>query len=197
MSVLSSAYRRLSQEHKTPKENGTPKENDSASSPEATRLGIANVANIFVRMKRVRAKAAITSGTSTPCGTLCKSGEQPLSHPGLVEAMVTPRREPLDTRQTYVCSGGVNTPVLLRAARCKLLDDVRELGANALVDEKWSVDVHEPKTKSHGTYKVHVTYHADAVRSNASDPGKPVALEKAKSIPGLMTIVRRESALPY
>ncbi|KAL1744891.1 hypothetical protein HDZ31DRAFT_63693 [Schizophyllum fasciatum] len=186
MSVISSAYRRLSQD--------TTKESKSTAGSAPPSLGIANVANIFVRMRRARARAAVASGASTPCGPLCDSGPQPQSHPGLVEAMVTPRREPLDTRQTYVCSGGVNAPVLLRAARCKLLDDVRELGANALVDERWSIDVHEPKTRSHGTYKVHVTYRAIAIRSNAADPGRPVALEKAKSIPGLMTIVRRESA---
>lgn len=75
---------------------------------------------------------------------------------------------------------------------------------------RWACDIHEPK-RGDGNYRVHVSsvaplarpllisqrlkvrYTASAARSNKPDLRKPVALENAKGVPGLMTVVQRQS----
>ncbi|KAL1744443.1 hypothetical protein HDZ31DRAFT_38718 [Schizophyllum fasciatum] len=119
------------------------------------------------------------------------SGPAPISHAGVADSLTTTKRVPLQRRDEFVCTGGVNAAVLLRAARTQLMQTAELLGANALVDEHWEVSIACPKNKRTGSYRVVVTYSANATRSSARDPRKPVALEHAQGIDGLMTIVRR------
>lgn len=63
------------------------------------------------------------------------SGDSPQSHPGLAEA-ASPKKEPLELTEVFVCIGGVNLTTLLRATRGALMETAEALGANALVEEQ-------------------------------------------------------------
>ncbi|EIW78542.1 hypothetical protein CONPUDRAFT_60488 [Coniophora puteana RWD-64-598 SS2] len=134
---------------------------------------------------------------------LSLSSGAPQTHPcfahdvDLTSAMQPQRRVPLVHGDTFVCTGGVDVPRLLRASRASLLDKASLLGANVLVDESWTCTIRQPKMRRDGTYRVQVRYNASASRSNTTpDPQRPVALDKAKSVPGLMTILQREEFNP-
>ncbi|KAF7360294.1 hypothetical protein MVEN_00758800 [Mycena venus] len=147
-------------------------------------LGIANVANIFIRMRRA-------SDQAKPWHIESSSGEEPQSHPGVLEAVTSPAREPLRHTDIFICDGAVNVVQLLRATRNALMDAAGDIGANALVDEKWNCTICGPKHRPNGTFKVEISYTASATRSDRADPRRPVALDKVKGVPGLMTIVKR------
>ncbi|KAJ7512777.1 hypothetical protein B0H11DRAFT_1697838 [Mycena galericulata] len=121
------------------------------------------------------------------------SGEDPQSHPGVQEAVTSPTREPMRHTDTFICDGAVNVVQLLRATRNTLMEEAESIGANVLVDEKWDCTICGPKHRSNGTFKVDITYTASATRSERSDPHRPVALDKVKGVPGLMTIIKRIS----
>lgn len=118
------------------------------------------------------------------------SGEIPLSHPGIAENACK-RREPIERTDTYICTGGVNLPVLLRTTRTDLMDTVSILGANALVQEQWKCTIYGPRSRNKLEYKVQIHYKARATRSTLMDPHQPVAMDSTNSIPGLMTVLRR------
>jgi len=104
----------------------------------------------------------------------------------------------LSRRDEFTCESGVDVSKLLRACRSTLLEKARTYGANVLVDEEWEISISPPKNPKDGHYKVQINYTANATRSTtSSDPGTPVALDQAKSIPGLMTIVKRTQLTPY
>ncbi|KAJ7269824.1 hypothetical protein C8J57DRAFT_1066117 [Mycena rebaudengoi] len=121
------------------------------------------------------------------------SGEAPQSHPGVLEAAMSDQRKALNHKATFICSGAVNVGHLLRLSRKQLVEIAEEIGANALVDERWDCTICGPKHRPNGTFKVDISYTASAVQCRIPDPHRPVALEKAKSVPGLMTIVRHTS----
>ncbi|KAJ7185667.1 hypothetical protein C8R46DRAFT_1061382 [Mycena filopes] len=151
--------------------------------PPAPPLGIANVANIFIKMRRAQAK---------PSHIESSSGEHPQSHPDVLAAVADPERAPLRLTDTFICDGAVNVVQLLRATRNALLDLAAGLdGANALVDEQWSCTIHGPKHKPNRTFKVQISYTASAARSSCADPHRPIAVDKAKGVPGLMTVIKR------
>ncbi|KAF9010023.1 hypothetical protein BDQ17DRAFT_1235029 [Cyathus striatus] len=156
-------------------------------SPPATpyhkRLGVAGVANIFIKMRRLEKRA------NKPNHIVSSSGE-PLSHPDLKEGACE-RKVPMEVVDNFFCVGGVNVATLLRATRNTLLEQADLMGANALVDEQWTTTVCTPKNRSSGTYKVQIHYTASATRSTERDPHRPVAVDQAKGVPGLMTILRR------
>lgn len=77
-----------------------------------------------------------------------------------------------------------------------LLEKAEFLGGNVLVEESWELTIRIPKDPRHGLYRVRVRYLASASRSSRPDPQKPVALDKVRNIPGLMTILEREEAIP-
>ncbi|EEB93968.1 hypothetical protein MPER_07304 [Moniliophthora perniciosa FA553] len=120
------------------------------------------------------------------------SGDGPLSHPGLSEGMTTAKKEYITHIDTFTCIGGVNVPLLLRATRTSLLEMAEMCGGNCLVDEQWKCTISGPKSRPRGTYKIQIHYSAAATKSSKSDPHKPVALDAAKSVPGLMTIMERQ-----
>ncbi|KAF8348657.1 hypothetical protein F5887DRAFT_844584, partial [Amanita rubescens] len=118
------------------------------------------------------------------------SGQIPLSHPGIAEH-ACPRRESIERLDTYHCTDGVNVPVLLRSTRTELIDIASILGANALVEEQWRCTIYGPRGRNKLMYKIQIHYKAQATRSTLADPHQPVALDQTRSIPGLMTVVRR------
>ncbi|KAJ7892927.1 hypothetical protein B0H14DRAFT_2335101 [Mycena olivaceomarginata] len=119
------------------------------------------------------------------------SGEEPQSHLDVLEAVTSTAREPLHHTDTFICDGAVNVVQLLRATRNSLMELAEFIGANALVEEKWNCTICGPKHRPNGTFKVQISYTASATRSDRADPHKPVALDKVKGVPGLMTVVKR------
>nr|GAT42529.1 predicted protein [Mycena chlorophos] len=146
-------------------------------------LGIANVANIFVRMRR-----ASESAKSKSWHIQSSSGSEPQSHPAVLEG-ASEEREPVEHRDVFICADAVNVGQLLRATRNALMEDAESMGANALVDEHWEVTICGPKHRRNGSFKVEVSYSGAATHSEQPDPHRPVALDKAKGVPGLMTCI--------
>jgi hypothetical protein len=145
---------------------------------------------MFVRVRRLEKQAAKTRAGQT----ILSSGE-PKTHPTIASNITEEHRLPVEYVDHFVCTGGVNVVPLLRATRSTLLDRVEHIGANTLTDEQWECTISGPKQNNvNGTYKVEVRYHASATKSAARDPHRPVALEEAKGIPGLMTIIKRNDA---
>ncbi|KAH8103064.1 hypothetical protein BXZ70DRAFT_905712 [Cristinia sonorae] len=142
-------------------------------------LRFPDVANIFIRLNRVKAKATALHSTS---------GDQPLTHPSIQE--VSERKVPLAIEERFVCRDGVDAAKLLRAVRSSVYEKAESIGASVLVDEQWTCSIAGPRKDN--TYRVVIRYSASAARSSSSDPQKPVSLEQAKGVPGLMTVLARE-----
>jgi len=87
--------------------------------------------------------------------------------------------------------GGVDMKRLIRAARTALYHTAENVGANVLIDEHWSATICGPKHRNDGTFRVNIRYSAAAARSERRDARRPVALDQAKGVPGLMTIIER------
>ncbi|OSD01512.1 hypothetical protein PYCCODRAFT_1369239 [Trametes coccinea BRFM310] len=148
-------------------------------------LSVSNVANLFVKMRRHRARAKAHHIESA-------SGDAPQTHPGLdASGAASPERIPLERNETFVCRDGVDATKLLRAVRGALYEKAQTFGANVLVDERWTCTICGPRHRSDGTFRVYIHYSANAARSDRRDPQRPVALDKARGVPGLMTIVNR------
>ncbi|KAI0822984.1 hypothetical protein BC628DRAFT_1326089 [Trametes gibbosa] len=146
-------------------------------------LSMSNVANIFVKMRRNRSKAKSHHIDSS-------SGDEPQTHPAL-QGAVSLEKIPLEQRETFVCRDGVDATKLVRVVRGALYQKAQTYGANVLVDERWTCTICGPRHRADGTFKVEVHYAASAARSDKRDPQRPVALDSARSVPGLMTILSR------
>jgi hypothetical protein len=145
---------------------------------------MADVANIFIKLRRTREKSKSHHIDSS-------SGE-PQTHPSLTGDGVTcAERVDIELNENYVCVGAVDVVKLLRCSRTKLFEKASFWNANVLIDEQWDCTICGPKHRRDGTFRVHIRYSASASRSSRPDPQKPVALEKAKSVPGLMTVLPR------
>ncbi|KAJ8081773.1 hypothetical protein PM082_007619 [Marasmius tenuissimus] len=127
---------------------------------------------------------------TTPKKIESVSGDSPVSHPGLCDSLTSPQKANIIHRDTFLCVGGVNMDRLLGATRQTMLERAEEAGANCLVDEKWKYTIVAPR-RPRGAYKVQINYSAQAAKSSECDPHKPVALDCASGIPGLMTILER------
>ncbi|KJA23046.1 hypothetical protein HYPSUDRAFT_138153 [Hypholoma sublateritium FD-334 SS-4] len=145
---------------------------------------MASVAGIFINLRRLEG--------NTGKRILLRSGD-PQTHQSVADGCRNAGTIPVEYSDQYVCQGGVNVCTLLRVTRLALLEHCNQMGANALVDEEWECRISGPKPSPNGAYKVDVVYTAGATRSTSADPRKPVHLEKAENIPGLMTIVRRKN----
>ncbi|KAJ7598955.1 hypothetical protein C8J56DRAFT_915468 [Mycena floridula] len=158
----------------------------SESPPASPKLSLRvyDVANIFVKMRRsrnrVKAKTAIESSSGAP-----------QSHPGLADAVIGSKKELLQLNDVFICMGAVNVATLLRATRGTLMEMAENLGANVLLDERWTCAISQ---RQKGAFRVQIRYQASAARSAKPDPHRPVALEQAKGVPGLMTIVKRNES---
>ncbi|THH32776.1 hypothetical protein EUX98_g1409 [Antrodiella citrinella] len=147
----------------------------SVSTSPQKAMRFVDVANIFVKMRKTATTVKSTSG-------------DPQTHPGI--QLTCERKVPLDEEERFVCRDGVDTMKLLRAARTTLYEKAEALGANVLVDEQWSCAISGPRRD--GSYRVLIRYSACASRSSVADPQKPVGLENARCVPGLMTILSRD-----
>jgi len=164
--------------------SGTP---SPISSPQKSnrRLSMAGVANLFTKMRRFEDKSIHTDGLELSSG-------DPKTHPNVAESAKDHDKIPVEQTDHFVCSGGVNLSTLLRITRISLMEHAgRELGANSVVDEQWECTISGPKPVQSGKYKVLIRYTASATISSVSDCRCPVALDQAKSIPGLMCILQR------
>ncbi|KIM70621.1 hypothetical protein SCLCIDRAFT_100849 [Scleroderma citrinum Foug A] len=148
-------------------------------------LTLPSVASVFVKLQRAKDRA------KTDTLDFC-SGD-PQTHPCLFGEGTTPRnRVSLVHSDLFTCKGAVDVPKLLRASRASLLEKAEYLGGNILVEESWGCTIRMPKVARQGSYRVRVRYCAFASRSSRPDPQKPVALDKVRNVPGLMTILHRE-----
>lgn len=124
------------------------------------------------------------------------SGLEPLTHPRThqitLQGNFTPRAV-VAHKDTYICAGngGVDMVRLLRATRSSLVEQATMLGANTLVDERWSYVINQPKNRPRGQYKISVQYTAFAISANCRDTPHPVAIDNIQGVPGLMTIISR------
>ncbi|KAH6918046.1 hypothetical protein BKA70DRAFT_1246054 [Coprinopsis sp. MPI-PUGE-AT-0042] len=93
----------------------------------------------------------------------------------------------VETWDVYECADAVNLGLLLKQTRKNMVTFVSTLGANVLTEEQWQTTICGPK---HNVYRVQIRYTAVPKRARKPDPGRPVALDQAKGIPGLMRILR-------
>ncbi|KAH8829420.1 hypothetical protein DL96DRAFT_1554948 [Flagelloscypha sp. PMI_526] len=256
MALLSPAPKRRSPSV-TAGKSREPSATDSVAGPAASiaessqsRLTFPGVADLFIRLRRLRSTSQLASQHNIPSPSkshhiISSSGDLPISHPTVVEHAViaspptspavpttpiTPRHDKESTPQTptkrrisgasipfptsptsskrrstiplddlllekhyvFICKDGVNSDSLLRCVRKELKDQAAALGANALVKEQWSCTISGPKHRKDGSFRAIVHYSASPIRTTAADPGRPVCMEKAKGVPGLMTVIRRE-----
>lgn len=146
---------------------------------------MAGVANLFTKMRRFEDRSISTDELELSSG-------DPKTHPNVAESAKDQNKIPVEQTDNFVCAGGVNISTLLRLTRIALMEHAeRELGANSVVDEQWECTISKPKSVQSGKYKVLVRYTACATKSSVSDCRCPVALDQAKSIPGLMSILQR------
>ncbi|KAH9836371.1 uncharacterized protein C8Q71DRAFT_80209 [Rhodofomes roseus] len=146
---------------------------------------MADTASLIVRLRRFRKRAAQNHIHSD-------SGDEPWRDERFWgEGALSVKRVPLEREDTFECRDGVDAAKLVRLARASLLEEAQSIGANVLVDEQWSCHVCGPRHDGR-TFKVHVHYSALAARSDRSDPQRPPAVERARGVPGLMTIVDRQ-----
>ncbi|KAG9221551.1 hypothetical protein CCMSSC00406_0007190 [Pleurotus cornucopiae] len=161
----------------------------ASSAPSTMHLTFPGVASMFVKMRRASSQAKVNAQGKPNHIESC-SGLEPVTDLSLSgENATLSRKLPMTQTDVYTCIGGVNILVLLRATRSALMERAETLGANVLVDESWKCTI--CKNRSNGTYKVNIRYQARATRSSIPDPHKPVALDNAKGVPGLMTIIKR------
>lgn len=152
------------------------------------RLSMAGVANLFTKMRRFEDKSITTEDLEFSSG-------DPKTHPDVAESAKDHNKIPVEQTDNFVCAGGVNLSTLLRITRIALMEHAeRELGANSVVDEQWECTISGPKPVQSGRYKVLIRYTASATISSVSDCRRPVALDQAKSIPGLMCILQRNDS---
>jgi len=150
------------------------------------RLSMAGIANLFIRIRRFEDKALTTNGWELSSG-------DPKTHPNVAEGAQDQHKIPVEQSDYFVCSGGVNLITLLRITRMALMDRAeRALGANSVVDEQWECIISGPKPVQSQRYKVQIRYTAFATLSSVPDCCRPVALDQAKCIPGLMFILERK-----
>ncbi|TFK49111.1 hypothetical protein OE88DRAFT_1663498 [Heliocybe sulcata] len=149
-------------------------------------LRVADVASLFMKLRPASHKSSSNHIESS-------SGPEHITHPVLQgDPSVGAKKLPLIQEETFAVADAVDVPKLVRASRSALLEKAETLGANCLVDERWTCTVHPTRSSgNHTTYKAHVTYEASAARTSRRDPRTPPALEKARGVPGLMTILER------
>ncbi|KAG6329854.1 hypothetical protein ID866_9236 [Astraeus odoratus] len=147
-------------------------------------LTLPSVANVLVKLRQARDKSRAGSVD-------CSSGEAQTHPPLSGEGATSRHRVPLAHSDLFTCKGAVDVTKLLRASRASLLEKAEYLGANVLVEESWCCTIRVPKDSRQGSYRVRIRYCASASRSSLPDPQKPVALDKVRNVPGLMTILDR------
>lgn len=145
--------------------------------------------------RRARSSTGSIPGSTKvkPHHTVYISGD-PETHPDVLKnEVVGALHLPVEYTEHFEVKGGVNSARLLRATRKAILEIVSNgvMGASALSEESWRLTICGPKKQGH--YNVEIEYYATATRTSCVDTFPPAAIEKAKNIPGLMTIEKRRS----
>jgi hypothetical protein len=148
---------------------------------------MAGIASVIIGTRRFEDMALSTDELELSSG-------DPKTHPHVAEGAEDQNKIPVEQTDHFVCSGGVNLIMLLRITRMALMERAeRALGANSVVDEQWECIISGPKPVQSGRYKVQIRYTASATLSSVPDCSCPVALDQARCIPGLMSILKRKS----
>ncbi|KAG6860553.1 hypothetical protein C0995_009835 [Termitomyces sp. Mi166 len=139
-----------------------------SSSPSSRSPSMAVTLNVASFISKIR-----QSPTRHKPNHIDSSSGEPQTHPKL-SSNTYEKTGPYELKEIYICSDAVDMKLLLRLTRNTLLEHVRITELHALVDEHFKL-----------------TYIACCAQSAIPDPHQPVALEKIKSVPGLMTICDR------
>ncbi|TDL18749.1 hypothetical protein BD410DRAFT_728104 [Rickenella mellea] len=169
----------------------SPEVKTPASPPRSPRtqrtLRFAHIADLFVKLRRLQNNARQANDLEST------SGPEPVTHAELKDDSSVKKHARLELEEVFMCANGVDVVKLLRASRGTLLDAAKLLRSNVLVDETWSCIICRPKSRPDGPYKVYVTYGAFVASCSKQDPHRPVSTQEARGVPGLMTILNRES----
>ncbi|KAF9006854.1 hypothetical protein BDZ89DRAFT_929664, partial [Hymenopellis radicata] len=101
------------------------------------------------------------------------SGDEPLTHE-MVGRGLNPKQGSLRVTDTYIVAGGVNAKCLLRATRNSLMEVAEFVHA---------------ESEEAGLYDEQYIHYSACPKASSMrrDPHVPVALDRAKGVPGLMT----------
>jgi hypothetical protein len=97
----------------------------------------------------------------------------------------------VEHKDEFTCKGGVDAGRLVNLARKGLYSTAKEMGGNVLLEEKWDCEIRHPRYQRRDQFKVTIHYSATVARSYKPDAQKPVEIEAAKGIKGLMTVIDR------
>ncbi|KAF8521476.1 hypothetical protein JB92DRAFT_2890475 [Gautieria morchelliformis] len=122
----------------------------------------------------------------------CSSGTELKTHPRIIDANPECRdSDVIMHRDVFVCLDGVDTRRLLLLTRRRVFEKVELLGGNAIIDERWSCKICKHETRRGIVYRISITYQGTPARCSCPDPQRPVAIDEAKGIQGLMSVVSR------
>ncbi|KAG6371647.1 hypothetical protein JVT61DRAFT_9361 [Boletus reticuloceps] len=97
--------------------------------------------------------------------------------------------------EQFLCKGGVDARRLVDVSRKGLYSVAKAMGGNVLLEEQWDCIIRHAKLQKRGEFKVVVHYSATVARSAWPDAQKPVQIEAAKGIKGLMTVLDRHAEI--
>ncbi|KIJ68745.1 hypothetical protein HYDPIDRAFT_106981 [Hydnomerulius pinastri MD-312] len=95
--------------------------------------------------------------------------------------------------EQFICRGGVDAGRLLDLSRKGLYSTAKEMGGNVLLEEQWDCSIRHPRLQKGDKFKVTIHYSATVARSFWPDAQRPVEIEAAKGIKGLMTVLDRHA----
>ncbi|OJA09094.1 hypothetical protein AZE42_02567 [Rhizopogon vesiculosus] len=130
------------------------------------------------------------------------------THPCQADFKPTTVGPRVDHKDEFICKGGVDAGRLLNLARKGLYSTATKMGGNVLLEEKWDCEIRYPRSQCRDQFKVTVSapfrvnehqdrsllqihYSATVARSYRPDSQKPVEIQAAKGIKGLMTVIDR------
>jgi len=97
--------------------------------------------------------------------------------------------------EEFRCKGGVDARRLVDLSRKGLFSIAKIMGGNVLLEEQWDCIIRHSTLRKRGEFKVIVHYSATVARSVWPDAQKPVEIEAAKGISGLMTVLDRHAEI--
>ncbi|KII93442.1 hypothetical protein PLICRDRAFT_35648 [Plicaturopsis crispa FD-325 SS-3] len=137
-------------------------------------------------------RRAARSISDEPCHCIRSTSGPARTHSllaGTTAARYGPR---LSHSDTFLCKDAVDVEKLLNLSRRSLYVDAKDTGGNALVDEQWFCKISHPKFQKQDRYKVSIHYFATVARTSWPDAQRPVEVEAAVGIDGLMTVLDRK-----
>ncbi|KAG1749694.1 uncharacterized protein EDB91DRAFT_1046467 [Suillus paluster] len=114
------------------------------------------------------------------------------THERLADSKPTIVGPRVEHKDEFTCKGGVDAGRLVNLARKGLYSTAKEMGGNVLLEEKWDCEIRHPRSQCRDQFKVTIHYSATVARSFCPDAQKPVEIQAAKGIKGLMTVIDRQ-----